>query len=965
MTEAGISKPKDASGQLPSASKEKSQNTYRLAGWSSGIVFFLSLSYILAASILLFSGNKSFTGEIQQKWTVISVILLMPVSSFLLALFIIGFKRMTEKGYMARTLVWLSIAGLVLTVIAGGAVVKLFTDEKKAWLSILSIGISNGVLLLSIYLTLRKIPVLSLLLSFVHLALPALFLLFPKEILFSTTDYKISNILIVVLLLMGFTSLLSLVPFLSAIEKESRKKSKVQPKQDSSKLHEELSRRADIIYDIYQLLTLANSPEDMEKKMALSLRAADSLELRQIKLHITQFLESKKSLHLRMRELQAKEQTLLNLEQQVREREASLEARELQVRNYLSQLNEKYDEVDVLEADLIKQRTELQEREHQLSDREAELKELEVKLEWKEKDIETEYVSIEKLRTELLSREQALKEKEILLQQKEKDSKAMSSEIAALLEDLRYRENLVQSQEARLKEREESVERKMKELIMQEKRLSQMETMKMPSGPGLTSAQTPLSSLQQRQVGSSMTYFSLPESADRIKELEEELHRTKKLLAERNAAGSGNSAVGKVTGGAAGFNSELEKTLLEKEKKAVEDMKRHAEMRLEEIRKRREELDRKEKEMLLNDAKIEAKAKELAAKEKQIEERKAELASRSKALWQDQLRLTKLTALLSSRDKEIKKLKETIDSDKKKIEAREAAIKEELEKLWKEKEEVLKKQREAEVLEQRLKLMEMEMKRKEQEYNERMERLKQQEAELPNIALAMQRMVQDDSSRRIMELQKKEEELRKREKDLVGKLVSLEEAKAALEQEYKKREEALMAYLKKDLEKMNELVKKEYESKKIKTGHARIDDLMLGGIPTGTNVLISGPPFIGKEVFLMKFVAEGLSKGVHAVICLNNMGPADFRRYMGPIMPAFAEYERLGLVHFLDMYTIPNEEQPDDEKVVYIDKPDPNTVYKAISSIIDSIPTSEACFRMVFISLSTMMTQTDARSVYS
>jgi len=44
--------------------------------------------------------------------------------------------------------------------------------------------------------------------------------------------------------------------------------------------------------------------------------------------------------------------------------------------------------------------------------------------------------------------------------------------------------------------------------------------------------------------------------------------------------------------------------------------------------------------------------------------------------------------------------------------------------------------------------------------------------------------------------------------------------------------------------------------KKVKSGIERLDDLLLGGMPFGSNVLYVGPPFIGKETAMLLFLAR-------------------------------------------------------------------------------------------------------------
>src|SRR2546430_17735173 len=57
-----------------------------------------------------------------------------------------------------------------------------------------------------------------------------------------------------------------------------------------------------------------------------------------------------------------------------------------------------------------------------------------------------------------------------------------------------------------------------------------------------------------------------------------------------------------------------------------------------------------------------------------------------------------------------------------------------------------------------------------------------------------------------------------------------------------------------------EAVAVEKKADRVKTGTPRLDDLLYGGIPFNSNVLFVGPAFVGKEIALLNFIAEGLKK---------------------------------------------------------------------------------------------------------
>ncbi|MCJ7516564.1 MAG: hypothetical protein MUO18_01190, partial [Methanomassiliicoccales archaeon] len=91
-----------------------------------------------------------------------------------------------------------------------------------------------------------------------------------------------------------------------------------------------------------------------------------------------------------------------------------------------------------------------------------------------------------------------------------------------------------------------------------------------------------------------------------------------------------------------------------------------------------------------------------------------------------------------------------------------------------------------------------------------------------------------------MDIQRKEEEIRAKEKYLNAKMEELRRREQGIiEDEISAREQDRAL---------------EVQQAKVKTGNDRLDDLLLGGIPFGSNILVHGPPFVGKEVMMNQFM---------------------------------------------------------------------------------------------------------------
>ncbi len=84
------------------------------------------------------------------------------------------------------------------------------------------------------------------------------------------------------------------------------------------------------------------------------------------------------------------------------------------------------------------------------------------------------------------------------------------------------------------------------------------------------------------------------------------------------------------------------------------------------------------------------------------------------------------------------------------------------------------------------------------------------------------------------------------------------------------------------------------------TGTQRLDDLLLGGLPPKSHVVLVGEAFVGKEVALYAFLAEGLKRGEPALLVTAARSSAEISSNLGVVLPQFREYEQIGSVTWID-----------------------------------------------------------------
>ncbi|HEX7393282.1 MAG TPA: RAD55 family ATPase [Thermoplasmata archaeon] len=157
----------------------------------------------------------------------------------------------------------------------------------------------------------------------------------------------------------------------------------------------------------------------------------------------------------------------------------------------------------------------------------------------------------------------------------------------------------------------------------------------------------------------------------------------------------------------------------------------------------------------------------------------------------------------------------------------------------------------------------------------------------------------------------------------------------------------------------------DYSPRKIKTGTPRLDDLLLGGIPFGSNVLLYGPPFVGKEVLLNLFVAEGVRWGTPAVWVLTDKSTKDVREEMKAIVPEYEEFEKQGIVRYVDAYSRTMGDDTQDPYTDYVKSPtDLDEIMKCVDKAARLFKQEHDYYRLAVRSLSPFYTYLDVKAVF-
>ncbi len=310
-------------------------------------------------------------------------------------------------------------------------------------------------------------------------------------------------------------------------------------------------------------------------------------------------------------------------------------------------------------------------------------------------------------------------------------------------------------------------------------------------------------------------------------------------------------------------------------------------------------------------------------------------------------------------DKELEELKEAIkDGNVKALTEKITELTKELEMKNKEleelKNEIKIKEGEMKKLQEMLKYKEDELIRREEDLLYREKKIEAQIKQLQMIKQEIGNMDEIILKRRLEDLQ---EEIKRKEEELRAK-----------ENYLRMKEQEINAKLKglaeQEVELAAEEVKIEIKERKVRTGTRRLDDLLYGGFPIGSNILIYGPPYSNKEVLVYSFVAEGLRKGVPAIWILTDITVDSLREEMIYVLPTYEQYEKMGLVYYVDAYSKSIGDTSEMEGVIYLDyQNDVDGIAKAVDSIVAKIKEKSKYYRLAFRSLSTIMAYLDSQAL--
>lgn len=150
---------------------------------------------------------------------------------------------------------------------------------------------------------------------------------------------------------------------------------------------------------------------------------------------------------------------------------------------------------------------------------------------------------------------------------------------------------------------------------------------------------------------------------------------------------------------------------------------------------------------------------------------------------------------------------------------------------------------------------------------------------------------------------------------------------------------------------------------KVKTGISKFDDLVYGGLPQGTNVVLYGPPFSEKYVMAYNFIANSLEEDVPVVVVTADKNIREIMFEVGKISEKINGSEQKGMLRFIDVYSKSIQIESASRYAVTLDSPmNISALMKSIDQIAAEIRKKHPFYRLLFSSLTTYVSLLDDRT---
>ncbi|MEM4554958.1 MAG: RAD55 family ATPase [Candidatus Anstonellaceae archaeon] len=149
------------------------------------------------------------------------------------------------------------------------------------------------------------------------------------------------------------------------------------------------------------------------------------------------------------------------------------------------------------------------------------------------------------------------------------------------------------------------------------------------------------------------------------------------------------------------------------------------------------------------------------------------------------------------------------------------------------------------------------------------------------------------------------------------------------------------------------------------TGIKNLDEILGGGLPMQSNIMLYGDPLCGKKPLLMQFVYEGLKMNIPGIFVLVDYGFEEWKSMMESSGWVLGQYEQNGLLQVIDCYSKQFDSSLEDEGIVsYLVGNDLSNISMSLSALQDQIAQIAENHRLGFHSVSSLLETNSPESVF-
>ncbi len=152
---------------------------------------------------------------------------------------------------------------------------------------------------------------------------------------------------------------------------------------------------------------------------------------------------------------------------------------------------------------------------------------------------------------------------------------------------------------------------------------------------------------------------------------------------------------------------------------------------------------------------------------------------------------------------------------------------------------------------------------------------------------------------------------------------------------------------------------------RVPSGFSRLDDLLHGGYPRASNILLSGPPYSSKFSVADRFIVSSLRESCPVIVVLLDQPISDVKADLYALGISPEAYEESGHLKFVDAYSKSIQMESSDRNAVVLDNVGIiSNFLKSMDQICTTVLTKMGKYRMVFFSLTAWITQSSEDKMF-